>query len=170
MANSIPTSRSAGVTAAATFAILASIAAVYIWWPIFIHMIHIPPDARGQHVYQKHPLLLITFTILLPLFIALAFSTGLGLVFLKSWARKTALLCATLALIFALCMIAYRPYETFYISENYVAESESFQQILAISFVFFLLPLGIWWLLYFTRKNVIAQFRSSPSKDSSHSV
>ena|ERR1700676_365029 len=162
MANPISSSRSSGVTAAATFAILASLAAVYIWWPLFSHMISIPPDARGQHVYQKHPLLLITFTFFLPVFIAITFSTGLGLFFLKSWARKTALLCAALALVFSVCMIALRPYETFYISENYVGESESFQQLLAVSFVFFLLPLGIWWLLYFTRKNVIAQFNSSP--------
>jgi hypothetical protein len=170
MSNPAPISRSAGVTAAATFAILASLAAIYIWWPICTNMLSIPPDARGQHVYQKHPLLFITFTTLLPLFIALAFSTGLGLFFLKSWSRKSALLCATLALAFSVCMIAFRPYETFYISENYVGESESFQQILAVSFVFFLLPLAVWWLLYFTRKNVIAQFPSSPPKNSTPTV
>jgi hypothetical protein len=170
MSNPTPISRSAGVTAAATFAILVSLAAIYIWWPICSNMVSIPPDSHGQHVYQKHPLLFITFTGLLPLFIALAFSTGIGLFFLKSWSRKSALLCATFALIFPFSMIAFRPYETFYISENYVGESESFQQILAISFVFFLLPLAIWWLLYFTRKNVIAQFTSSPRKDSPPTV
>lgn len=161
MTNSTP--RSAGVTAAATFALLGSLAAVYVWWPIFTNMIRIPPDAAGQHVYQKHPLLFVTFTALLPIFITIAFSTGLGLFFLKSWARKTALLCAAVALIFSVCMIAFRPYETFYISENYVPENESFQQFLAISFLFFLLPLGVWWLVYFTRKKVIAQFTSSAS-------
>ena len=160
------TPRSAGVTAAATFAILGSLAAIYVWWPIFTNMISIPPDVRGLHVYQKHPLLFVTFTALLPVFIALAFSTGLGLFFLKPWARKSALLCATLALIFSISMIAFRPYETFYISENYVPEEQSFQQLLAMAFLFFLLPVGIWWLLYFTRKNVIAQFTSAPSKTS----
>jgi hypothetical protein len=158
------TPRSAGVTAAATFAILGSLAAIYVWWPIFINMISIPPDIHGQHVYQKHPLLFVTFTTLLPVFIAIAFPTGIGLFFLNSWARKSALFCATLGLIFSISMIAFRPYETFYISENYVPENESFQQFLAISFLFFLLPVGIWWLLYFTRKNVIAQFHPSSSK------
>jgi len=43
-------------------------------------------------------------------------------------------------------MIALRPFETFAIPEHFVAEAESLKQLLAVSAVFMLLPVSIWWL------------------------
>jgi hypothetical protein len=55
-------------------------------------------------------------------------------------------------------MIALRPFETFAIPEHFVTEAESMKQLLAVSAVFMLLPISIWWIFFFRLKSVVKQF------------
>jgi hypothetical protein len=88
----------------------------------------------------------------------MALRTSIGLFQLRPWARNAALLWAALALLFSSSVIAFRPYETFIIPEEFASNLASFKQLLALSFVIFTFPVAAWCLLYFTRKRVIAQF------------
>jgi hypothetical protein len=91
--------------------------------------------------------------------------TGVGLFQLKPWARRAALGWAVLALCFSLAMIAFRPFETFFIPERFVSETESFKQLLALSLVMATLPVGVWWIFFFRLPSVKKQFE--PAADAS---
>jgi len=158
--------RSAGVTAAATLGILGSVSALFAWGWVFVSMVGLPRDNQGRHVYEVHPISFFAIALIPPILIAMGIRTSIGLFQLKSWARRGALLWATLALIFSSAVIAFRPYETFVISDNFVSPQASLRQLLAVSFVIFTFPFGAWWLLYFTRKRVIAQFELPATGDS----
>ncbi len=150
--------RSAGVTAAATLAVLGGTIAFFIWGAFFLTLLNLPPDSAGKHLYQVHPLPFALIALIPPFLVALGMGTGIGLFQLRPWARKAALLWASLALAFCLSMIALRPFETFAIPEHFVTDAESMRQLLAFSVVFMLLPISIWWLFFFRRKSVVEQF------------
>jgi hypothetical protein len=152
--------RSAGVTAAATLAVLGSVIAFFLWGWFFLPLVNSPPNSNGQHSYQVHPLPFALVAVIPPFLVALGLRTGLGLLQLRPWARKAALLWASIALAFCLSMIALRPFETFAIPEHFVTEAESLKQLLAVSIVFMLLPVSIWWLFFFRLKTVVEQFEN----------
>ena len=129
------TTRSAGVTAAATLALLSSITAFLLWGYFFHALLNVPLNSMGKRVYETHPLEFFSLAALPPLIIAMVFRTGIGLFQLRPWARKAALICASVAILFPLSFIAFRPYETFVISERFVTEAESLKQLMAISFI-----------------------------------
>jgi hypothetical protein len=162
----IPETRSAGVTAAATLGILCSISALLVWGWFFLSMMSIPADRSGRHFYELHPVTFFALATLPPLLVAMGLRISVGLFQLKSWARRGALLWAVLAFVFSSLIIAFKPYETFAIPDELVSPLASVKQLLAISFVVFTFPLGAWWLLYFTRGRVAAQFGSSVEEDS----
>lgn len=150
--------RSAGVTAAATLAVLGGTGAFFLWGWLFLSLLKLPPDSNGHHVYQAHPLVFALIALVPPFLVALGLRTGIGLFQLRPWARKAALLWAAIALAFCLSTIALRPFETFAIPEHFVTEVESTKQLLAVSAVFMLLPISLWWLFFFRLKGVVAQF------------
>ena len=150
--------RSAGVTAAATLAVLGSSIAFFVWGASILPLINFPADASGKHLYEVRPLAFALVALGPPMLVALGLRTGIGLFQLRPWARKAALLWACIALVFCLSMIALRPFETFAIPEHFVTEIESTRQLLAISLVVMLLPVSIWWLFFFRLKSVVAQF------------
>ena len=151
-------SRSAGVTAAATLAVLGSAMAFFLWGWFFLPLMNVPPDSNGRHAYQVHPITFALIALVPPFLVTLGVRTGIGLFQLRPWARKAALLWASIALAFCLSMIALRPFETFAIPEHFVTEAESMKQLLAVSVVFMLLPISIWWLFFFRLKSVVEQF------------
>jgi hypothetical protein len=157
---------SAGVTAAATLGILGSVSALFAWGWFFRSMLSLPLDSNGKHAYQAHPISFFAIALLPPLLIAFGIRISIGLFQLRPWARRSALLWATLALLFSSSVIAFHPYETFVIREDFVSSEVSFKQLFAFSFVIFTFPMAAWCLLYFTRKRVIAQF-SDPVPESS---
>lgn len=159
--NRVEQIRSAGVTAAATLGILGSISAFLVWGWFFVSTVNLPSDRQGKHSYQTHPIVFFTFALIPPVLVAMCIRTSIGLFQLKPWARRSALLWASLALLFSSFVIALRPYETFAIPAEFVSSLESLKQLLAISFVIFTFPVGAWCLLYFTRARVIAQFDSA---------
>ncbi len=168
--NPVEQIRSAGVTAAASLGILGGVSALLVWGWFFLSTVNLPADSHGNHSYQAHPVSFFTFALIPPLLIALSIRTSIGLFQLKPWARRSALLWAAFALLFSSLVIAFRPYETFAIREEYVSSLESLKQLLAVSFVIFTFPVGAWCLLYFTRKRVIAQFDRALQKDPTESL
>jgi hypothetical protein len=152
------TRRSAGVTCAAALAILGSGFALFVWGHFFLAVLNEPPNSNGKHLYELYPFsLLLLFMV--PLFlIASGIRTGFGLFQLKPWARRAALLWATVALCFCLYMIAFRPFETFFIPSHFVSEVESFKQLFAISLVIALFPVSLWSIFFFRLPKVKRQF------------
>ena len=150
--------RSAGVTAAATLAVMGSVIVFFLWGWLFLPLLNLPPDPSGRHAYQAHPLVFALIALVPPFLVVLGLRTGIGLFKLRPWAREAALLWASIALAFCLSMIALRPFETFAIPEHFVTETESVKQLLAVSAVFMLLPISIWWLFFFRLKSVVEQF------------
>lgn len=159
------TRRSAAVTCAAALAILGSTSALLVWGSIFLRVLNEPPYSQGNHLYELHPFTwFLMFSV--PLFlIASGIRTGIGLFQLKPWARQAALLWAGVALCFCLYLIAFRPFETFFIPDRFVSEMESFKQLLAISLMVALFPISIWWIFLFRLPSVKRQFEESSQSE-----
>jgi hypothetical protein len=161
MSNSHP--RSAGVTAAATLAILGSVTSFFLWGNLFLALLNAPPDDQGKHLYQTHTVAFLLISTVPSVLIALGIWTGIGLFQLRRWARVAALTWASIALVFCLLMIAFRPFETFFIPDHFVSELESLKQLIAIAIVLMLLPVSIWWLFFFRTESVKLQFLAADS-------
>jgi len=127
---------------------------------LFFPVLTLPPDSTGKYIYQSHLLAFLIMVLLPPVFVAVGIRTSVGLFQLKRWARRAAMLMAIIALVLSLTMIALRPFETFFIPDRFVGEVESLKQLLAISFVFMLLPISVWWLFFFRLKGVKGQFEN----------
>jgi hypothetical protein len=149
--------RSAGVTTAATLALLVSAGALLVWGNFFLNLLN-ATDSQGRHVYQFFPVQFALLAFLPPAFIAMGVRTGVGLFQLKPWARLRALMWASIALASCLALIAFRPFETFFIPDHFVSDAQAFEQLLAVSFVIMLMPISVWWLFYFRAASVKAQF------------
>jgi hypothetical protein len=163
--NRITATRSAGVTAAATLGVLCSLSALLVWGWFFRSMMSLQVDGNGKHLYETHTLVFFAFAVVPPLLVALGVRTSIGLFHLKPWALKGALLWAVLAFVCSSLLIAFQPYETFAIREEFVSPVASEKQLLAISFIIFTFPLGAWWMFYFTRSYVVRQFEQ-PTRES----
>jgi hypothetical protein len=161
MARSNP--RSAGVTAAATLAILGSVTAFFLWGNLFLTLLNAPPDPQGKYLYQTHTVAFLLIATVPSVLIALGMWTGIGLFQLRPWARLAALTWASIALVFCLLMIAFRPFETFYIPDHFVSELESLKQLMAIGILLMLFPVSVWWLFFFRAESVKLQFLAADS-------
>ena len=150
--------RSAGVTAAATFAILGSVTALLIWGFIVLSIVNTPADEKGHRLYELYAGAFFAIALIPPLVLAAFIRTAIGLFQLRPWARIAAMVWAGGALVASLWLIAFRPFETFVIPENFVSPVQSIQQLFSIAFVFMLLPVSEWWLFLFRMKSVRAQF------------
>jgi hypothetical protein len=165
MANPLP--RSAGVTAAATLAMLCCVSALILWSYSFLAIVNAPPNDNGKHLYEVFPISFLTIALAPPMLIALGFLTALGLFRLRPWARIAALTWASIALSFCLAMIAFRPFETFFFPDHFVSDLQSFKQLISISFLVMVMPISTWWLLMFRLPNVKLQFASTGPGDCS---
>ncbi|HTZ49128.1 MAG TPA: hypothetical protein VMH20_16160 [Verrucomicrobiae bacterium] len=156
MANAHP--RSAAVTAAATLSLLGCSGALLFWGYFILALLNAPPLQNGRHLYELQPGLFLLVAIVPPAVIALGIRTGIGLFQLRAWARISALVWASVTLVFCLALIAFRPFETFFIPERFVGPLESMKQLIAIALLILLMPSSIWWLFLFRLKSVKAQF------------
>jgi hypothetical protein len=161
MANLRP--RSAGVTAAATLALMVCVTALLFWGYVLLAAVNAPADGNGKHIYQTHPLFFLAIVLIPSSLIAIGMRTAIGLLQLKPWARIAAMIGAIVALVLSLSIIAFRPFETFFISDRFVGPAESLRQLMAIAFVIVSLPVSVWWLFLFRMKSVKAQFASGNS-------
>lgn len=160
--------RSAGVTAAATFALLASASALLAWGYMLLPVLDAPADSAGRHVYETYPIGFAVFTLLPPLLIGVMARTAVGILQLRPWARRAALILASGALVLCLAIIAFRPFETFFIPRRFVTQAQSFEQLVTISLVIMLLPASLWWLFFFRLASVKRQFERANAAASPH--
>src|SRR5208337_2439899 len=71
--------RSAGVTAAATLALLGCGGAFFLWGYFFLAVLNAPPDEFGRHFYSVHPAAFLVIALVPSGLIALGIRTGIGL-------------------------------------------------------------------------------------------
>ena len=152
--------RSAAVTAAATLALLGCSAAFLLWGYFFLSLVNGPPDENGHHFYQLYPKAFVLIALVPSCVIAIGIRIGIGLFQLRPWARTLAMVWAAIALVLCLGLIAFRPFETFFIPEHFVGPTESLKQLIAVGVVILLLPVSVWWLFLFRMKGVKAQFEA----------
>jgi hypothetical protein len=167
MGNSRP--RSAGVTAAATLAILGCSSAFFLWGYFLVSLLNAHAE-QGKPVYQSHLGLFAVVALVPSGLIALGIRTGIGLFQLRPWARVSALAWAGIAATFCLMIIALRPFETFFIPDRFVAPTESLKQLLVIGFVILVLPVSVWWLFLFRTKAVKEQFANRDQRGQTDEV
>jgi len=155
-----PSPRSAGVTAAATLALLGCTTSFFVWGYVFLTLLNAPADAHGRHLYQTHLTFFLAFAFVPSGVIALGIRTGIGLFQLRPWARVAAMVWASITLAFCLALIALRPFEVFVIPDTFVGPAESLKQLAAIALIILLLPASVWWLFLFRSKGVKLQFQA----------
>ncbi len=155
----LPRPRSAGVTAAATLALLGCGSAFFLWGYFFLTLLNAPADEKHQHFYQAHPIAFLLIALVPSGVIAMGIRTGIGLFQLRPWARLGAIIWASITLGFCLCLVALRPFETFIFPDHFVGPSESMNQLMAIAVVILLLPVSVWWLFLFRMPSVKLQFQ-----------
>ena len=156
--------RSAGVTAAATLAVLISSSFFLVWIYFFVGFLGARTADHERHLYEIYPTQSLLLAIVPPLVVALGVRTGIGLFQLRSWARVAALILASTALVLCLALIAFRPFETFFIPSHFVSNVVSLKQLIALSFLFMLLPISVWWLFFFRMTSVKLQFLAADSE------
>ncbi len=160
---SSPPPRSAGVTAAATLAILICSSFFLVWIYFFVRFLGASTPDGTKHLYEIYGLQTLLLATVPPLLVALGVRTGIGLFQLRPWARVAGLILASMAVVLSLAVIAFRPFETFFIPQHFVSSVESLKQLMVISFVVMLLPVSIWWLFFFRTKSVRMQFLEAES-------
>lgn len=158
MANARP--RSAGVTAAATYAMLCCASVFVLWGIVFLRVLNTHDD-HGRAYYELYPASFAITALLPPAIVAVGVRTAIGLLQLRPWARVLSLVWAGVCLTLGLALIALRPFETFVIPHHFVSELTLARQMVAISFVFMLLPVSVWWLFYFRTRSVKLQFQET---------
>lgn len=150
-------SRSSGVTAAATYAILCCVTAL-LAWGYFVLLLLNARDDDGHTYAEYFPASFAWIALIPPAIIAIGIRTAVGLLELRPWARRASLIWAAAALTLSLGIIAFRPFETFVIPQHFVSQAVLTRQMITISFVLLLMPASIWWLFYLRTKRVKAQF------------
>ena len=160
-----PHPRSAGVTAAATLALLGCGTAFFFWGYLLLVLMNASPDEHGRRFYDVHPIFFVIFALVPSAVIALGIRTGIGLFQLRPWARVSALVWALITLVFCLGLIAFRPFETFFIADHFVSELQSFKQLISVALIILLLPSSVWWLFLFRAEDVKKQFELREQED-----
>jgi len=119
---------------------------------------------NGEPVLATFSFFILGIAVIPPMLALLGLQTGLGLLRLLPWSRKSALLWAAISLLCCAVLMVRYPYEIFTI------DNEHFRGDLAITAQFFvqamlilLVPTSIWWLILFTRESVKKQFEPGPA-------
>lgn len=160
-----PRPRSAGVTVAATLAILGCSSSFILWGIFLLNLLNAPPNQDGKRFYELYPVTVLLIALVPSIFMALGIRTGIGLFHLRPWARIVALVWASASLTCCLGLIAFRPFETFFIPDHFVGPAESLKQLIAIALVILLLPVSLWWLFLFRAKSVKEQFQVATEEE-----
>jgi hypothetical protein len=159
--------RSGAVTAAAIIAIVGSACAILIWgWLMYDLSRMIRPN--GEPVLATVSVFVVAITLIPPVLALLGLQTGLGLLRLHPWSRKSALVWAAASLLGCAVLMVRFPYEIFIIDKDHFRGDVALMaQFFVQGTLILLVPTNIWWLILFTRKSVKAQFEPPPSRPSS---
>jgi len=153
--------RSGSVTAAAVVAILGGSFLLLCFSGAFLAVLlvklpgtasELPPSVRTFGLATQG------FMICLSLF---GIATGIGLIYLRNWARISVLIWGGFSVFFGLIGIPIAFLTQFPANPNSPAlPAESMQAVRWILLVIYGIPLliGVWWLILFNRKSVKAQF------------
>src|SRR6266852_639966 len=153
--------RSGSVTAAAVVAILSGGFLLLCFSGAFLAVLlvklpgtasELPPSVRTFGLATQ------SFMLALSLF---GIATGIGLIYLRNWARISVLICGGFSVFFGLIGIPIAFLTQFPANPNSPAlPAESMQAVRWILLVIYGIPLliGVWWLILFNRKSVKAQF------------
>lgn len=156
-----PSKLSASVIAAAVVAILAGILVVVVCAIAFVGMLLIKlPDTASALPPSVRTFGLATqgFMICLSLF---GVATGIGLLYLRKWARISILIWGGFCAFFGVIGIPFALLMPFSQTPNAPnLPAEGMQLFRGILLIIYGVPLaiGIWWLILFNRKSVKAQF------------
>lgn len=157
--------RSASITAAAVVAILASLFLLLACSAAFLALLLVrlpgitpalPPVARTLALAMQG------LMVCLSLF---GLATGIGLLYLRKWARISILIWGGCSVFFGIIGIPITYLAEFSPASNAPAlPADSIPAFRAILLLIYGLPLliGIWWLILFNRKSVRAQFAGAP--------
>jgi hypothetical protein len=158
------TKRSASVTAAAVVAILSGLFVLLCCSAAFFMFLlaklpgtasEFPPATRYMMLgTQAFMMCLSTFGV----------ATGIGLLYLRKWARISVLIWGGLSVFFGVCGIPFA--YLMLLSPNPSAPTlpvEGMQAVRGILLVIYGTPfvIGVWWLILFNRKSVTTQFTGS---------
>lgn len=156
--------RSAGVTVIAVLQILGSTVSLLMGLAMFALMRLVPLGHMKPEQQATAPLLPIVggvWAVMGAGFCAWGVATAVGLLKLKPWARISTLIYAGLLVAFTVLpalFIAVMP--TPPESKMDAASFVIFKIVMALFYLAFSL-IGVWWLIYFTRRGVKAQFYGS---------
>jgi hypothetical protein len=158
--------RSAAVTAAAIVAIIGSASATIVWvW--FLYTLSRVVRPNGESVLASFSLFIVLIAVIPPVLALLGFQTGIGLLRLHPWSRKSALVWALVSLLFCGVLMVRYPYEIFSIdNQHFIPDFAILKQFFVQSILILLFPTSIWWLVLFTRKSVKAKFTQPAAPDS----
>jgi hypothetical protein len=162
--------RSASITAAATLAITGSCIALLAWAWFLYHLVETLKviHDRGLVLKTWEIIFIGAVAIFPPALGILGLQTGSGLFRLESWARKSALLWAAGSSLLCAYLLATHAHQILIIdSQHWSSEITSLKQFLTQALLIALAPVGVWWLVLFTRPSVKAQFLTTPSDVSS---
>ena len=158
--------RSAGVTLVAVLQIIGSAFTLLVGMLMFGIMTLLPMNKLPPAQQGMGPLLMWVGVIYLVLslgFGAWGIATAIGLLKLRPWARISTIVYSVLLVMFTIIpaiMMAMIPFPT------QPGTDPTFIPIFKASLIAFYLiiaAIGVWWLVYFTRKGVIAQFAGEGS-------
>jgi hypothetical protein len=158
--------RSAAVTAAAIVAIIGSASTIIVWgW--FLYSLSKIVRSNGESMLASLSVFILSIAVIPPVLALLGFQTGIGLLRLHPWSRKSALVWALVSLLFCGVLLVRYPYEIFAIdNQHFIPDFAIMQQFLVQSMLILLFPTSIWWLALFTRKSVKAQFAQPAASNS----
>jgi len=159
--------RSAGVTVIAALALVGSAVTLLMGVLTLVIMMFAPIPAAAQgsvpQAFMKGIFFVLSLMYLLPAVWGLA--TGIGLIRLKNWARISTIVFSVLLIVggcFGGLIIAVMPFPSTPAS-NVDPAAMSAIRIAMVSFWLALPGIGLWWLVFFTRTSVKAQFLTAQS-------
>jgi hypothetical protein len=158
--------RSASVTAAAVVAILGGLFLLLCCSVAFFAflLVKLPGPASELPPFVRTAMLATQgFMMCLSLF---GIATGIGLIYLRNWARVSILIWGGMAVFFGGIGIPIAFLMPFPATPNAPdLPAESMQAVRWIFLAIYAMPLliGVWWLILFNRKTVKAQFRGTTS-------
>jgi hypothetical protein len=88
-------------------------------------------------------------------------ASGIGLLRYRNWARISTLVWSGLAVVFCSLAMLFVSSMKFPIPPNAAQGTESFVRFFVVAIYGLPLLIGVWWLILFTRKSIVALFTSS---------
>jgi hypothetical protein len=156
--------RSGAVTAAAVIAILGSVlvllfAGLGLLGIATMQRIPNQPDLTPQEVRNAG----FVGALLIVALGAWGLTSGIGLLGYRNWARTSTLAWSGLTIIFGVIALVSISMMQFPVAPNSPPGVEGFVRGFAVSVFAVPVAVAAWWLILFTRKPIVALFRSSPA-------